>query len=88
MVKGNETLFEWDDQSSWDYENWQPGFFIAKKECLCTKESDIGLSSCVFMGENINGLSPEEWHDGYCNSSGALWDCICKKNIFTRTLGK
>ena len=31
VVKGNETLFEWDDRSPWDYENWQPGIFLITK---------------------------------------------------------
>ena len=24
-VKGNSTVFEWDDGTAWDFENWEPG---------------------------------------------------------------
>jgi len=64
-VKGNSTVFEWDDGTAWDFENWEPG-------------RPDGLNSCVAFGSNIYGALPEEWHDVYCNSSGPLWDCILR----------
>jgi len=67
-VKGNSTVFEWDDGTAWDFDNWKPG-------------RPNGSNSCVFIGSNISGALPEEWYDGYCNASGPLWDCICKKSV-------
>jgi len=59
-------VYEWDDSTPWDYENWYSGQGLAQS------------NSCVRLGHYED--SPEKWGDGVCES-GTSHDCICKRDV-------
>jgi len=60
----HDNVFEWEDGTPWDYENW--------------KQGDPDNCGCVFLG--YTHYDADKWTDGVCQYSRPEFDCICKSD--------